>query len=265
MVPNHLLGEYIEYLKTKYTKVINLCETVEGIVLPISARAHFHWSKEARHAICNKNYVELQHQIAEVPYTKPENFFYSTKEEHDWAIKEKGSNTVILWAIAGSGVHKVWPHIDDCINAVLTAHPTVKIFFVGAKEEKKLQGEWEHPRVFKKAGEWTIRQAMAMAQISDVVVGPETGILNSVCVCPNAKVLLLSHSTVENLSRDWVNTISLWSDDAPCYPCHQLHFDGWKYCNRHPEGTAVCQYLLKPDRVYDAIMRSLKHQERLAA
>ena len=85
MVPNHLLTEYFDYLKGKYTKVINLCETVEGIVLPTSHRANFHWSKEARHFVCNRNYIELQHLVAGVPFSKPEMKFYSTKAEDEWA------------------------------------------------------------------------------------------------------------------------------------------------------------------------------------
>lgn len=260
-VPNDKLMDYFVYLRKRYTKVINLCETVEGVVLPMSQRAHFHWPKEARHAICNRNYVELQHKIAEVSYERPETRFYATDEEKRIAIEEKkGSWPVIAWALSGSAFHKIWPHVDAVVDALLSEYPKCKIVLLGGRVEKPLVGD-PKDRLVSKVGEWGIRQAMAFAQVSDVVVGPETGVLNAVAMEPNAKVLILSHSTVENLSRDWVNTKSLFAEDAPCYPCHRLQLDGWKYCNRHPEGTAVCQMLLKPERVLAAIKESLSIAE----
>ena len=258
IVPNHELGAFFLYLEKKYTKVINLCETVEGIVLPMSQRAHFHWPKEARHQVCNVNYVELQHKIAGVPYVKPDTRFHPTESERQWALREKGSGRFITWAVSGSAVHKVWPHVDDVISELQKSHPDVTVVLVGGKKEEVLQGDWNHPKVWRKVGDWNIREAMAFAQISDVVVGPETGLLNAVAMEPNGKVLILSHSTVENLSRDWVNTTSLWAENAPCYPCHRLHLDGWKYCNRHVDGAAMCQMMLSPTRVYEAIVKKLE-------
>jgi hypothetical protein len=60
----------------------------------------------------------------------------------------------------------------------------------------------------------------ALAQVADVVVGQETGLLNAVAMEPMRKVVLLSHSTHENLTKHWVNTEAL-TGDVPCYPCHR--------------------------------------------
>lgn len=268
MVPNGDLMNYFAYLSKKYTKVINLCETVEGVVLPMSSRAHFHWPKEARHAICNRNYVELQHKIAEVPYERPEVKFYITDEERQWALRERAKCAgwpLIAWALSGSAFHKIWPHVDAVVEAILRDYPKAHIVFLGGKVELPLVGDCSDPRLSSKVGEWTIRQSMAFAHLADVVVGPETGVLNAVSMGPNAKVLILSHSTVENLSRDWINTASLAAEDVPCYPCHRLQLDGWKYCNRHPEGTAMCQRMLGPERVYGAIKTRLEALHKEAA
>ena len=63
------------------------------------------------------------------------------------------------------------------------------------------------------------------------------------------KMLFLSHSTVENLSRDWVNCSSLWSPSTTCpgrgsvpgevLACHKMlpSFEG---CRRS-EVTGVAQ------------------------
>jgi ADP-heptose:LPS heptosyltransferase len=267
IVPNHELMDYFNYLKTRYTKVVNMCETVEGVVLPMSGRAHFHWPKEARHLICNRNYVELQHAIAGVPYMRPETRFYETEAERAWGQEEraKASGPVIVWVLTGSAAHKIWPHVDAVVTQLLDSFLEATITFIGGPGEEKLEGDWDHPRVWRRVGQWPIRQVMAFAKIADVVVGPETGVLNAMAMEAMPKVLILSHSTVENLSRDWVNTISLAGEDAHCYPCHQLHLEGWKYCTRHPEGNALCQRLLAPERVYAAIAASLKERERIAA
>jgi ADP-heptose:LPS heptosyltransferase len=265
-VPNDQLSDYFTYLGKKFTKVINLCETVEGIVLPMSGRAHFHWPHAARHNICNRNYVEMQHQIAEVPYTKPETAFYPTAEERAWVNREfeRIGGRIIVWALTGSAFHKIWPHVDPVIEGLLHTHPYCSVIFVGGPKEESLQGDWTDKRVIKTVGKWSIRQSMTAAKYADVVVGPETGILNAVAMEDNAKVLILSHSSIENLSRDWVNTVSL-SADVPCYPCHRLQLDGWQYCNRHEKGTALCQQTLEPQLVYDAIADALDNKERMAA
>lgn len=264
-VPNHELAAYFDYLGTRYTKVINLCETVEGIVLPMSSRAHFHWPKEARHMVCNVNYVEMQHRIAGIPYSAPETRFYPTPLERRWALAEKEkSGKLIVWALTGSAFHKIWPHVDVVVNALLRERQDVKIAFVAGPKEAGLQPSIASPAIANYAGVLGIRQAIALAQVADVVVGPETGVLNAVAMCDNRKVLILSHSSVDNLSRDWINTVSLHAD-VECYPCHRLQLDGWKYCNRHEDGGALCQTALSPHLVYDAIVDHLGNKERKAA
>ncbi len=264
-VPNHELRDYFKYLEKTYTKVINMCETVEGIILPGPDRAHFYWPKEARHRICNQNYVEQQHLIAGVPYNTPEVRFYETKEEKAWALRELPAGLLVAWVLTGSAAHKIWPHVDDVITDLLKNFPDITIALLGGPKEQMLEGDWDHPRVLRRVGRWPIRNVMAFAKQAEVVVGPETGVLNAMAMEDMAKVLLLSHSTVENLSRDWVNTTSLAADDVSCYPCHQLHLTGWQYCNRHPKGTAACQYMIGPERVYEAIAKTLREEKRKAA
>ena len=42
---------------------------------------------------------------------------------------------------------------------------------------------------------------------------------------PMPKIVLLSHASPTNITKHWVNTITLHADQArvPCWPCHQLH------------------------------------------
>jgi hypothetical protein len=94
-----------------------------------------------------------------------------------------------------------------------------------------------------------------MAQVADAVVGPETGVLNAVGMEDNLKVVFLSHSSVANLTRDWVNTVSLSCEP----PDHMLHY-GWETLRKDPETGAASSALIPAHEVVDAIVDGLRER-----
>ena len=87
-----------------------------------------------------------------------------------------------------------------------------------------------------------IRQAYTLAMQADVVVGTESAIINAVAHEAPFKIVLLSHSSANNLTRDWDRTLALAPVDLPCYPCHRIHQD-WTFCRRSSEsGASMCQH-----------------------
>src|SRR3990167_2442854 len=64
---------------------------------------------------------------------------------------------------------------------------------------------------------------------------------------PMPKIVFLSHSSHENLTRDWANTFALFSTKTKCYPCHRMHYT-WEHCMRNEEkgvyweGTATLEH-----------------------
>ena len=69
-----------------------------------------------------------------------------------------------------------------------------------------------------------------------------------------AKVCLLSHSSHENLTKHWINTTSVEPEGVGCFPCHKMHMQGFKTCNRDQEtGGALCAAKINPSSVVDAI------------
>jgi hypothetical protein len=217
----------------------------------------FYWSKEARHRVCDHNYVELQHAMAGIPFDgKPEIRFFPTPEEQKWAkdLRATIPGPVVSIAVAGGSVHKIWPHVDTVVARIRLAIPDAVVVLTGGRMEAELVAPWrQDPQVWCKAGEWSIRQTLAFVQQVDLVIGPETGVLNAVSMERMAKILLLSHSTVKNLCRDWVNTIALAPVSTPCYPCHQLHTHGFQFCTRAPEGGAACAVAITADHVWAAV------------
>src|SRR5205814_1411620 len=61
-VPAQFLEEFWNATKPKYTKWINLCESVEGTLLAFPGRANWEWSNELRAKYLNRNYLEWTHE-----------------------------------------------------------------------------------------------------------------------------------------------------------------------------------------------------------
>lgn len=268
-IPNQDLGNFWAYQKKKYDKWVNLSESVEGTFLAIPGRMLHTFLPRARHSLANMNYVQFQHELAGVGY-KLASRFYPTKEELAWAVAERArmnGGPVVVWSLAGSSVHKTWPYVDAIWARLLLSYKDVRIVLVGGEECKILERGFEsEPRVYRRSGVWEIRKSLTFAMKADLVVGPETGVLNAVALESMPKVIFLSHSTVNNLTRDWVNTTSLWSKETKCNgrgdndapACHQLHH-GWDHCTKNEEtSTAQCQADIGAAAAWDAISAALR-------
>lgn len=261
-VPPAFLQEFWDYTKKKYDKWINLCESVEGTLLAIPGRVNHEWSNEIRAKYCDRNYLEWMHEIADLPPPyRPK--FYSTTSEKVWAKQKAKSygKTNILWSLSGSSGHKVWPHLDTVLARVMLAMPDTHVVLVGDEFCRLLETGWENePRVHCMSGKWTIRESMAFAEVADLIIGTETGLVNAAGHMEVPKIITLSHSSEEMLTKHWTNVIALKQPSGiGCakFPCRQLHFS-WDYCPKHEEtGTSLCNFHIGPDMMWNAILKSV--------
>jgi ADP-heptose:LPS heptosyltransferase len=263
-VPNHMAAEFWEHESKKYDKWINLSESVEGTLLAMPDRVQFRWSKELRHKWMNKNYLEMTHDIAGLPH-KFNPRFYPTEEEKQWAIeKRKEIGPCIVWSLSGSSVHKSWPYLDTIIARLLMT-TGYSVVTMGDKLCQLLEDPWKQEyRVVRTSGEWSVRQSLAFVEHADLLIGTETGLLNAAGSLDLPKVIFLSHSTQENLTKHWKNTFAL-TGKSPCYPCHTLHTGGFDTCARGEKtGTALCQEMISADQAWQAIQRGLNKMKRAA-
>lgn len=253
-VPNHELSDFWKVVGPRFDKFVNLCESVEGTLIAMPGRANYGWPTEVRRKHLGINYLEFTSELAGVPYAS-ESFFYPTEEETTAARARLGSGLNIVWALAGSSCHKFYPGQDVVIARLLTEFPDIRIFLVGDAACLILEAGWEkEERVVCLSGELGIRDTLALAKVADVVIGCETGVLNAVAFETNRKVVLLSHSSHENLTKHWENTIALVPNGLDCYPCHRLHYTR-EFCKEDAEtGAAMCQRLIDPTDVYHAIV-----------
>jgi ADP-heptose:LPS heptosyltransferase len=265
-VLNHELSQFWAHLATKYNKFVQLSECVEGSLLALPGRTPHGWSPLARHHYCDINYLENQHRMAGLAH-KPQVRFYPTGAELDKAKKDRRTmgRFVVMWALAGSGVHKTWPYVDTVIANLMLSYQDVHIVLVGDAFCVLLEAGWDkEKRVHCRSARMTIRETLALLQEVDAVVGPETGVLNAASCLFIPKIVFLSHSTHENLTRDWTNVYPLSAESHSCKgrgnneapACHQLHYD-WSHCDRVTEGpaqgVATCQAEIKAESVIEIL------------
>ena len=296
-IPNLWLDEYWQNLGNEFDRVINLSESVEGTLLALPGRRTHALPKLARHMHMNINYVDFTLAIAEVIGAHLVKF-YATAHETAKArklCKKLGPGPTILWSLSGSSVHKVWPHTHIVVDWILR-HTDAKVIFCGGPKDvlleevilQHLMKDWcdvpfedsdkmsvqtmaaainaKQPdkasrRLHFTSGEMGIRDTLALAQVVDLVVGPETGVLNAVSMEPVPKICMLSHSSVENLTRDWFNCDSVEPLHVPCYPCHRMHYER-KYCPiDEPTGAAVCAASIGPKKIFESIKVMLQRKK----
>lgn len=267
-IPNEWLGEFWSYTAKRYDKFINFSESVERTLLAQPGNTNHGWSYEMRHKYLDHNYLEFMHDIAGVPYA-PRVKFYPSKEERNWALMEyaKIGKPVVLWCLGGSAHHKHWPHLDEAMASITAAG--INVVTVGDEMCKTLEEGFEsNTLVHRRSWIWPIRQSMAFAQVCDLVIGGETGMLNAVSFESVPKIVTLSHSSENNLTRDWVNCTSLAPENTPCFPCHRLHY-GWEFCHKgYKDGQvagALCQVNIGLQKMLDAVSYWInKRMERAA-
>lgn len=281
-VPNDELTAFWDVQARRFDRFVNLSESVEGTLLAYPGRANHAWPDAVRRARMGRvNYLEFVAELAQTQFTA-EGRFYPTQEEAAAVdrflarIRARAAGVEgktgpvhapatfnVLWTLAGSSVHKMYPHQDTVIANLLRAIPELTVTLVGDQLCQILESGWEdNPRVNCLSGKIGIRETLTLAQRVDVVVGPETGVLNAVGFEPNAKVCILSHSSAENLTKHWVNVEAIEPPTA-CFPCHRLHHDR-RYCPEHePTGASLCAWEVDPYRVFAAVARAYGDWKRL--
>jgi ADP-heptose:LPS heptosyltransferase len=249
----------------KYDRFINLIGAVERKLLPQMFDPDFYLPLEQRQRVMNRNYIEALHNWAGVPFQakRAKQKFYPTAEEVAWACAERAAidGPLVLINPSGSSPPKWWPYVEQL--AELLAAEGIYSMIVGDLRLNKFRCASKYTRVV--GTEWPIRKLFALAALAEVVVGTESALVNAVAHEAPLKIVLMSHSTHENLTRDWDNTIAIEPEGLHCYPCHRIHSDMMHCTHDREVNAAACQAAVKPEIVLEHIRAFLADCERRAA
>lgn len=234
-----------------YDRVVDLSGSVEETLLSVDGvNEAYQWSKEKRHATCNKNYYDSHLEVGGYGHLKgirPKLYFTSYEHEYARKFRRKHKNKfLVLWSLSGSAFHKAYPYSEIVAQIFMEKHPDVVVCTMGGVLSELL--EWESQQTINCVNKWTIRKSMLMTKYADLVIGTETGVLNAAGCYDTPKIILLSHSTEENLTKYWDNVYPLHAD-VPCYACHQIHYDLDSCPVDKATTSPICMAKLKPETV----------------
>jgi ADP-heptose:LPS heptosyltransferase len=254
-IPYEDLDAYWAELGQNYDRVINLTKSIEGDLVKVEGSEQFAWPHEKRHAECNVNFQDYTMALSGYPDAKGEipEMYFSDMEEHlakIWKENNKDKFT-ILWSLSGSAYHKTYPWAEYVAGELAARFKNLRIITVGDELCKIM--EWDENKTTNKCGVLTVRQSFLLTKYADLVVGPDTGLMNAASCYDTPKVILMSANSTENLTKYWKNCTTLWSHDCECYPCHRLI-----YSNNCPKGTVAgiapkCMENIQPEDVVIAI------------
>jgi len=228
-VPNADLEAYWKGLSKGYDRVVNLSGTIEEALLSIKGRnPEYDLTDDERRAkFGNVNYYNHALKIAGIDRRGMNGeIFFSDEEEgiaRIWRESLDG-RFVVIWALGGSGPHKRFPYAAMAMAEFARVNPEVLFVTVGGHAEKLLElAADDNPNYMHRSGRWGIRNTAIAVKYADLVIGPETGVLNMAGCFDTPKICMLSHSSWANLCKYWKNDHSVQSRQT-CSPCHKMIF-----------------------------------------
>lgn len=256
-----------------YPRVINLNETYEGQVLFAPGRSNYSWDAAARRRVAaHINVEELTFEVAGLEFRPGEMRFHPTEAECEAAALEAMKlaalgERLMVWPIHGSAEQKFYPHTGAAVARALAEHPDLVCAFTGGEGRDDAAIEQVRTQAAQFYGEDVLRRmvnlvglpvrvAYALAQRADLVAGPETGLMNAVAYESPRKVILLSHSSPDNLPKHWRSTQVL-TPRCDLYPCVRMHGPGSE-CPADPQtGRSACASSIAIEAVTAAISAAL--------
>jgi FkbM family methyltransferase len=225
----------------EYDVFAHLSHTCEATLAYFPEMTQFHWPAHVRRRLANKSYLELVLDIAGCSYDiGPLFYLHPSEYEEIMKTKAKVGERCIALCMSGSRVDKMHPRLGALVARIINEMeaPVVMLGDPARNLETARQIEQYvintngsskglHIAITHGNGaiDWPIRRSLAMCAVSDLVIGPDTGLMWSVAPDPVPKIMLLGHASPENITKHWVNTVTLHANQqrTPCWPCHCLH------------------------------------------
>lgn len=241
------LWEYWAELAKKYDKFVNLTGSAEeSLLLPDSRLFNIMEDIRAKHpeiseenkfynsiravqrVVGTQNYYDNHLKKAGYSDTgmNGELFFSEQEEVMAQGFRDKyPGRFIVMWVLSGSSYHKRYPYFQQVAQELIIKYPDILLVSVGDAECALIERA-ESNRYLPRSGRWRLRTSLVMTKYVDLVIGPETGILNAAGCFDTPKITFLSHSSHENLCKYWKNDYCLAPDvkEVFCHPCHVLHY-----------------------------------------
>lgn len=225
----NLTGAAEESLLFPDSRLINVMESLKRDKPELNEEsAFFNTIRGFRKVVGDQNYYDNHLKKAGYSDTgmNGELFFSEAEELMAQGFRDKyPGRFIVLWSLSGSSYHKRYPYFQQVAQELVVRNSDILLISVGDPECALIERA-ESNRYLPRSGKWRLRTTLAMTKYADLVVGPETGILNAAGCFDTPKITFLSHSSHDNLCKYWKNDFCLAPDekDVFCHPCHTLHY-----------------------------------------
>ena len=262
----------------EYAFFVNLSHSCEVAGVALRAQTAYWWPTSTRRKFFNRSYLEIAHDICEIPYDEIHPDFFPSDDEKVQAreTKAKVGERVVAWLLAGSRIDK-HHHMADVMIAKVIKDLKLPVILIGGPGKEAENAKLIHKEV-KKLNRtddglflafssdaanptWGPRRVAAQVQACDIIVGPDTGPMWAVAMHDMPKVLMASHAGM-NISKHWKNTTTLHADPerVPCWPCHRLHDDNTLCTPNADNNGAACISDITVETMLETVSNLTKEQ-----
>lgn len=238
----------------KYARWVNLVGSVETRLLAHVQDVAFYLPDKLRRKLMGANYLEMIHDYADLPYDFRQKFYPSADERRiAREFRSRIPAPMVVVNPGGSSPTKTWPHTRRLME-LLAEREIATVVLGNLREEEFGPIEEIDPYGIVLGMMLPVRAALAVALEADAVVATESLIANAVAMEPMLKVVTLSHSSNENLTKHWVNTAAISPETLACHPCHRIH-GGFQFCSQDTvTKAAACQAMASPETVAQLVI-----------
>jgi ADP-heptose:LPS heptosyltransferase len=243
--PVEQMEENLKYIakQQKCEKTYNFSESIEVSLSQHPRSPNYKLPKYERMQKFNRNFYEYSFEHIGEEWRgvdlRPE-LFFEGYELDDVSKYLKNGATNILLGMSGSGNNKCYPWGQDLAYKIIESYPNAHIITVGDEKCRLIEPEGE--RIKNLSGKISMRQAMALTKIVDLVIAPDTGIIHASGCFNTPKICLLGHNTKECITKYFKNDWSIEADPflATCAPCFFLIYNMKLQCPLAENGGAYC-------------------------
>lgn len=211
-----IIADLLAGWEREYSKVYDVRWHVDGRYLLFSNSKNPSTEKRRQNAKDVKYYDCYEDLELNNPNCKGD--IYLSDEEKKRNQKYKNGKRRILWQLEGSGRNKKVGYMPAYVNYVQENHPEIENW-IGGKQKvpiSVLNGQVIDARGI------SAREMLSLVPIFDLVIGPESFLVNAAHVFGIRSITFLSHSCATNLN---FNRGSYIKPECDCSPCYLIHKD----------------------------------------
>jgi hypothetical protein len=193
----------------------------------------------------------------------PEFYFSDAENKMRFELRQlldKDKKKLVVWQWDGSTLSKLLVWAPKWLRETMNYYSDT-VHYVYAEDANLKAQIPADERVLDALGKFSVRESIMATSIADLVIGPESFIVNAAAAWPIHKILFLSHSAPENLAKYYINCDCITPNaEVTCHPCYLIQIDFQRVYD--PVKRGICREFVRNCNVWDAdfVYRSLGYK-----